>query len=398
MSKSVNLKPFKSTRHPHYKWVVYWPSARPGDPRKAKRFRTKAAAEAFLLDKETELTNHGRAAAALHEEAVRETAWCLEQLKPLGARLRDVVAEFVCRQKEREQSETFTAALCAFMRDKAQDGREKRYLRELRNRLDHLGRDFPDSQVYDFTTAILDEWLRSLPGKGTTRNNYRRTLSSFFGWAVDRGFIGANPAARTAKATIDIEEIAIFSPGEARVILEHAPSPLLPVLAIGFFCGLRTVELSRLTWEKVNFTTGEIEVDRRVNRKRGASRRFVPIPPVLQAWLRPWQKSGASGRVAPAAMNEKLRRYHRSLEHSRLAEESSRPVVSWKQNAIRHSYGSYALAREEDAARVALWMGHSSTRVLFENYRERVTKCEAHAFFSISPPSGERIVRLSAAS
>ncbi|MCB1095849.1 MAG: tyrosine-type recombinase/integrase [Verrucomicrobiae bacterium] len=396
MPKAINLKPFKSARHPQYKWVVYWPGARPGDPRKSKRFRTKAAADAFLLDKETELTNHGRAAAALSENAVRETQWCLEQLSPFRARLRDVVTDFVARQRERNESEAFTVALCAFMRDKAQDGREKRYLRELRNRLDHLARDFPDAQVSDFTTATLDGWLRSLPGKGTTRNNYRRTLSSFFGWAMDRGFITMNPAARTAKANIEAEEIEIFTPAEVRVILEHAPTELLPVLAIGLFCGLRTVELSRLTWDKVNFTTGEIEVNRRANRKRGASRRFVPMPSALLAWIQPSQERGASGPVAPAGMNEKLRRYHRKLEDFRAAH--GRVPVVWKQNAIRHSFGSYALAREEDAARVALWMGHSSTRVLFENYRERVTKTEAEAFFAIAPAPSNSVSIPSAAS
>jgi integrase len=397
MPNAVNLKPFTSARHPHYKWVVYFPAPRPGEPRKSKRFRTKAAAEAFFLDKETALVNHGRASAALHEKAIREAAWCMEQLKPLGASLSNVVADFVERQHARRNSEGLTTASRAFLREKAQDGREPRYLREIRNRLEHLARDFPKSRLSDFTTAILDKWLRALPGKGTTRNNYRRTLSSFFGWAVDRGFIAGNPAARTAKASIEADEVEIFTPGEARVILEHAPHALVPVLAIGFFCGLRTVELSRLTWDKVNFTKSEIEVDRRANRKRGASRRFVPMPPALLAWLRPWQETGAFGPIAPAAMNEKLRRYHRELEDFRIAQGTDRPVIQWKQNAVRHSFASYALAHEEDAARVALWMGHTSTRVLFENYRERVTRADAAAFFSIFPPTGERIVAMGAA-
>ena len=61
--------------------------------------------------------------------------------------------------------------------------------------------------------------------------------------------------------------------------------------------------------------------------------------------------------------------------------------VKWKHNALRHSYASYRLALVQDAAKVALELGHSPT-ILFKHYRELVMPDQAEAWFRIEPPEG----------
>lgn len=57
----------------------------------------------------------------------------------------------------------------------------------------------------------------------------------------------------------------------------------------------------------------------------------------------------------------------------------------WPTNALRHSYASYHLAESQDAATLALGMGHSMKTILFTNYREVVTPEAARQYRNIVP-------------
>jgi hypothetical protein len=62
---------------------------------------------------------------------------------------------------------------------------------------------------------------------------------------------------------------------------------------------------------------------------------------------------------------------------------------------MRHSFGSYYLALHEDAPRTALQMGHLQTAVLFNHYRDLVSREDAEAFWSLVPGAGAKVIRLS---
>ena len=70
---------------------------------------------------------------------------------------------------------------------------------------------------------------------------------------------------------------------------------MVPFLAIGAFAGLRTAEIQRLDWSKVNLSTGYITVDAGIAKTN--SRRLVPISCNLAEWLRPYASS--HGPVVP---------------------------------------------------------------------------------------------------
>ena len=59
---------------------------------------------------------------------------------------------------------------------------------------------------------------------------------------------------------------------------------------------------------------------------------------------------------------------------------------------MRHSFASYRLAECEDAAKVALELGHANTKMLFAHYRAMVTRAEAENFWKISPPTSGVVV------
>lgn len=59
--------------------------------------------------------------------------------------------------------------------------------------------------------------------------------------------------------------------------------------------------------------------------------------------------------------------------------------ITWPSNACRHSFASYHLAMNQDAAATALQLGHANTAVLFQHYRELATPETAKAYFDIAP-------------
>lgn len=70
--------------------------------------------------------------------------------------------------------------------------------------------------------------------------------------------------------------------------------------------------------------------------------------------------------------------------------------VQWAGDIMRHSYGSYHLAHYEDAAKTSLQMGHIRADVLFNHYRDLVSREQASEFWGIFPHSESNLIRLAA--
>jgi hypothetical protein len=70
--------------------------------------------------------------------------------------------------------------------------------------------------------------------------------------------------------------------------------------------------------------------------------------------------------------------------------------AGWPQNALRHSFGSYHLARFNDAAKLALEMGNSPATI-FRHYRQLVKPKDAERYWKITPaPTGRKLIAFAA--
>jgi hypothetical protein len=65
--------------------------------------------------------------------------------------------------------------------------------------------------------------------------------------------------------------------------------------------------------------------------------------------------------------------------------------ITWKQNALRHSFISYRLALLQDVNRVALEAGNSP-QMIFRHYRELATPDQARSWFAIAPEAASKVV------
>ncbi len=282
---------------------------------------------------------------------------------------------------------------------KKAEGCSDKYIRDLGSRVGKFVGAFGTRGVSAVDGAQIKEWLQGLqhqtsrtdpkapkvPVTNRTRNNFRLCIQTLFSFARTQRYFGAdwNEMESVPLWKVKEEEIEIFTPEQLTLLLTVAPAKLVPFLVIGGFAGLRTAEIERLDWSKVNLESGYITVAAGIAKTN--TRRLVPITPNLKAWLadhyRPQGKVLEVLNVAGA-----LKRLVTATRPPAVgdAKKLPPPAVEWKHNALRHSFCSYRLAEVKSAAQVSLEAGNSP-QMVFRHYRELVTEKEAQAWFAITP-------------
>jgi len=260
------------------------------------------------------------------------------------------------------------------------------------------------NNLAEISTADVEGWLNGRQSSPSTRNAYRRAICGLFGYAVKRRYMEYNPATAIESVTVDQGLPAIHTVAQVRAILRagsnyvptryvvqarttnrkvskgavlpitnpaeihQARSMIVPYLAIGYFAGLRPEnELVNLDWKDVDFTAKTIRVSPATAKKR--RQRYVDMSENLIRWLAPYvQEQGKIGNSRTILLA--VRRTSK---------------VDWSKDVMRHSFGSYLLAHNEDAPKTAMQMGHSGVDVLFNHYRNLVKKSAAADYWNIVP-------------
>ncbi len=255
----------------------------------------------------------------------------------------------------------------------------KSYIEATRRRIEKFAYDHEGEKVGDITSEDIGKWLYRLEVGDTTINHYRAALLQLFNFATKSNSISSNPVAVLEKIKTKSGEIGILTPKQAARLLIHSSPCIQAVVAIGLFAGLRRSEITKMTWEDIHFEKGFLEV--KAKNSKSAARRLVEIRPCLRAWLEPLRQT--HGKLMPTEMI-----YRRRLNDA----SKAAGIMNWPNNALRHSFASYHLAAFQDASALALEMGHSTTRMIFQHYRALVTPAEALSYWNISPnENGERI-------
>jgi integrase len=355
-----------------------------GGGRNRRFFKEKAEAETFMQFAKVQQENYGTAALSIPDALRVEAIECCELLQPFGATLRDAAKFYAAHLKAITGSRKVTEVVADLLAARTADGMSPRYLGDLRVRLGRFALSFGEEMIAGISASRIDEWLRGLGVGAVTRNTFRRRLAVLFNFAKRRGHVTENPVAEVERARERETEIEILSVSEVARLLECASSDMLPFWAIGAFAGLRRSEIERLTWSEIDFDADVIEV--KASKSKTASRRLVTIQPNLRQWLAPYRT--CVGRVCPVNLQRKI---NDDRERAGLRAE-------WPQNALRHSFGSYHLARFNDAAKLALEMGNSPATI-FRHYRQLVKPKDAERYWKIAPaPAARKLVAFAAES
>jgi len=229
--------------------------------------------------------------------------------------------------------------------------------------------------------------LHNLGLKPQSVNNYRDRLASLFGYATKKKYLDRNLISEIETIRFAGKPPEIFTVDELTRLLASSPQELIPALVIGAFAGLRTAELMRLEWSDIDLVRGFINVP--AAKAKSARRRLITMAGNLREWLAPY--SGLTGRIRA----DNARAYHYAVAAARKAAG----LAKWPQNGLRHTFASMHLAYHQDAAKLALDMGHTGTQLIFSNYRELVHPEEAARFWKIRPAQvAANIVQLAQAS
>jgi len=196
-------------------------------------------------------------------------------------------------------------------------------------------------------------------------------LSTFFGYAITKKIITANPCDEIESITVDDRTPKILTLAQAQGIMRAAPKDTIGYLTLALFAGIRPDEVRRLHWSQVDFDRALVRVKPEGSKVREG--RIVPLTPNAIAWLRIAQATNPDA-LCPSKMT--LRRRIRSLRDSL--------KIDWQSDILRHTAASMHLAIHEDPYKVAYRMG-TSPKILLKHYRDLVTQDVAEAFFKVTP-------------
>jgi integrase len=336
-------------------------------------YKTRAEAEAGLVKYKSRIRQEGQAGLALRDSDRHLTSRCLSLLEPYpGHSLLDATKFYVAHLEATAKSITLDALLARFLESKRRARLSARHLEDLQQRLGRFVRDFGATGVRTITAAQIGDWLHGLGVAPQTFNNYHANLHTFFGYALDHDYTSSNPVEKVQETKVVEGGIRVFDPDALAQLLEAADARLVVPMAIGAFAGLRTAEILRLHWSWIDLERGLIHVNADIAKR--SKRRLVSITENLKAWLSPYARN--SGRVYPVG----FRSYHKEINKL-----CFRLSVGWVDNGLRHSYASYHLAKHEDAPALALQMGETDVRTIFDHYREVVTPQAAERYWAIYP-------------
>jgi integrase len=314
--------------------------------------------------------------------AVKEWVEAKRLLQSCGGNVLDAARELAERRTRETASLPMEQAYERFLEYKEAAKLRPRAIASLRSDLSRFVNAFSGRLVSSLSAADISDYVAARGElEPLTRLSILRRVGAFINWCGKRGWCEKGIMADIEKPKVRGAQTHIFTPDEARALLEAASNvapEMVPYLALGLFCGLRTAELDRLDWRYIN---GEVRIEADV--AKTASRRVVPIPENAAAWIAPYRKK--SGSVRPPNSRRML---------DRVIEAAG---VSWKPNAMRHSFASYRLAQCNDAPRVSLELGHMSPAIVFRHYRALVQEEEAKQFFEIRPAAeASNVISISA--
>ncbi len=268
--------------------------------------------------------------------------------------------------------------------------------RNLTAQLDWFNRRFGDVPLHEVKPQAVRALMDERGWGAKTRYDFLSSVSLLYKEAQFSGWVpkGCNATEGIVRDKVKQGSIGIFEPVEVKQLFAKlvvkAPE-LVPFVALWSFSGIRKEEISRLTWPQVNrgLLTGYIEVDA-ADAKTGQSRN-VPVLDNLRAWLTAYRKE--QGTILPAIWLQPTKSAPNRL--SELVRHICRKTgIAWKDNAPRHSYGTFHFKMCKDPGLVVSAMGNSLAKFQKHYWSKSMTVTDESAaqYFSIVPETVKLVV------
>ena len=258
-------------------------------------------------------------------------------------------------------------------------------------------------RLRDFKTVhgqqILDEVARQNPNLlSSTLHHLKSLLSAFFTNAIGLGILDGELTISGTRKTVygnpmrsvripnapEGEDTYAYSLPEIVQILTHLPEPARTICAIAGLAGLRRSELAGLTWESYDGT--QLKVLRGIwegiasEPKTRASKRAVPVIPVLKRILDAYRQQCGNPESGPMLANRKGRPANlNNLLNRSILPALRKAGIEWHGwHAFRRGLGSNLAELGVDELTIQKILRHSNVATTRQHYiKVRDPKVEA---------------------
>ena len=324
--------------------------------------------------------NHGYSASSLTLKERSDAVSALEILRGAGVSLVQAAKDYVATHQNLHESKLVKDAVALLLERKSK--KRPRYRKDLKNRLERFASDFGERKIAGIDRPEIIAWLEGLGVEPRTRDSYRLRLSALWEFARLQHWVTENIIRQIPSESGGEGAIEILTPEELARLLSAASAQTLPYWVLGAFCGLRSSEIERLSWGDVQWEAKQVVVP--ALKSKTASRRSVRLRPNALRWLAPYSGQHI-GAVTPKGLRKRLER-----------DRAGAGIQTWKVNALRHSFCSYALEAEKDLKTLAYEMGHTDPDLLYRHYREMVSPVAAKKYWNLVPTRSQKIVSFAA--
>jgi integrase/recombinase XerD len=382
MPKPARFRPTKTATGT---WRLNIPAAFSESGRRERFFfptREKAAAAAAALKEKREI--FGTQATAISPSIAEAAVAALAVLEPYGIGLLEAAHHYRAAREAEAASKPTSAAIKLWLADVESKVRSRTLAnyRQTSKRFGFLG-EKPLSAV---TRDELQEIVAPPGMSATSAASHYRVASAFWNWSARRGWCDAAAFDKLEKpAKSQRKKIKFLQPEAAAALLaaaeKHYPQAV-GMFAVGLFAGVRPVELTRL--DPALVTADGIDVG--ADESKGISRRFITPCETLAEWLKahPFVKVANWDRIWDAC-----RRHAGWNVASEFTADLDLPDPTrgpWPQDGMRHTCGTFHVARGTDLAGMAYWFGHTGGEATLRTfYVGKATKKTALEFFALRP-------------
>ena len=228
----------------------------------------------------------------------------------------------------------------------------------------------------------VEEWLDSLPLAPGSKTKIKSAFSVLYTHAIRHEWLTFNPISKVRTSTERVRDKDILTPEEfQRLIPELSVRDRAIVLLIGS-TALRRSETIALPWSRIDREKMQVMVRESCVRnhfgevKTKASRRDVPLHPLVLAALEAWRKesmyAGDDDFVFPSIRLNGTK----PLSPDVVLKKSIRPalvragivdkVIGY--HSFRHAVSTYMMALDVDPKTASATLGHTSVRFTLDRY------------------------------
>ena len=380
------------TTHPTAPWRVSYPLEENGITRRKRRmFSTEQKAIDFATETEKDLADHGVRFGGITAEARRAFDFYRDARADLltdgftPPTFEELVKSAVDALRKEHADRltkrlTVAEAVPVFVEFKIGSVSPK-HGTALQKLLERFSKTFGTTPANRIDGSEVEAWISSQQGLGpVSRNKVRKVMRAFFAYGATRSqsWCDHNPLDGMKRESVPSLEPEAYTVKDVAGIMHAAlemSSPILPVLTVCMFSGLRPSEAWSLDFSTIDLAEDGFRtpVKHPNGEKTKTGSRVAPMTEATRAWLGTVPKLSGYGWTGP---NQDF--------YDELNAVMSAAKVKPIHDGFRHSYISYRTAETRDVARVADECGNSPN-IIKKHYRALVTEAAGKAFFAIRP-------------